>query len=216
MTAVRTLLACGALAGPVFVIVGFGQAFTRQGFDVTRHPLSVLSNGDLGWIQVANFLVSGLLVVAGAVGMRQVLRPGRAATWGPLLVAGYGVGLVAAAIFRADPMDGFPPGTPPGPPAAISTFGLLHFVAAAIAFFSLIAACFVFARRFGALGERGWAAYSAATGLIFFAAFAGNAAAGGQAALNVAFAVAVVLAWAWLSAMALRLMGEAASRQTLA
>ena len=80
MTAVRTLLACGALAGPVFVMVGFGQAFTCQGFDITRHPLSVLSNGDLGWIQVANFLVSGLLVVAGAVGMRQVLRPGRAAT----------------------------------------------------------------------------------------------------------------------------------------
>ena len=212
----RTLLACGAVAGPLFVIVGFGQAFTRQGFDLTRHPLSVLSNGDLGWLQIANFLVSGLLVVAGAIGMRRALRGGRGGTWGPLLIAVYGLGLVAAAIFRADPMDGFPPGTPPGPPAAISTFGLLHFVAAAIAFFSLIAACFVFARRFGALGERGWAAYSAATGLIFFAAFAGIASGGGQPVFGVAFAVAVVLAWAWLSAMALRLMGKAASGQTLA
>src|SRR2546428_12373527 len=113
-------------------------------------------------------------------------------------------------------MDGFPPGTPPGPPAAISTFGWLHFVAAASGFFSLIAACFVFARRFGALGERGWAAYSAATGLIFFGAFAAIASGGGQPAFNVAFAVAVVIAWVWLSAMALRFMGEAASRQTLA
>src|SRR5438128_1850429 len=61
VTAMRTLLACGAVAGPLFVIVGFGQAFTRPGFDLTRHPLSVLSNGDLGWLQIANFLVSGLL-----------------------------------------------------------------------------------------------------------------------------------------------------------
>src|SRR5207237_3774866 len=99
-------------------------------------PPSVLSNGDRGWIQVANFLVSGLLVVAGAVGMRQVLRPGRAATWGPLLVAGYGVGLVAAAIFRADPMDGFPPGSPPGSPAAISTHGQPAFGVVATRLFS--------------------------------------------------------------------------------
>ena len=84
----RVLLACAAVAGPLYVVVGLIQMFIREGFDIRRHAMSVLSNGDLGWIQVANFLVTGLLVIAGAVGMRQMLMAGRAATWGPLLVAG--------------------------------------------------------------------------------------------------------------------------------
>src|SRR5262249_7847804 len=53
----RALLACGVLAGPLYMAIYLGQALTRPGFDITRHPASVLSNGDLGWIQVANFLV---------------------------------------------------------------------------------------------------------------------------------------------------------------
>ena len=69
----KSLLTAGAIAGPVYLIVGLAQAFTRPGFDITRHALSLLSNGDLGWIQVTNFLVSGLLVIAGAIGMRRAL-----------------------------------------------------------------------------------------------------------------------------------------------
>src|SRR3989442_6504396 len=109
----RTLLACGAVAGPLFVIVGFGQAFTRQGFDLTRHPLSVLSNGDLGWLQIANFLVSGLLVIAGAIGMRRALRDGRGGTLGPLLVPRYRLGIVYTAILLDDPAQRHPPLKPP-------------------------------------------------------------------------------------------------------
>jgi hypothetical protein len=75
----RTLLACGVFAGPLYMAVYLGQALTRPGFDITRHPASVLSNGDLGWIQVTNFLVSGGLVMAAAIGMRLALRTGRAA-----------------------------------------------------------------------------------------------------------------------------------------
>src|SRR5688500_18637823 len=49
----RTLLTCGTLAGPVFVVVGLIQAFTIPGFDLTHHYLSQLSSGELGWIQIA-------------------------------------------------------------------------------------------------------------------------------------------------------------------
>ena len=59
----RTMLWSGILAGPLYLLVGYAQAFTRKGFDLRHHPLSVLSNGDLGWIQVLNFLVSGALVI---------------------------------------------------------------------------------------------------------------------------------------------------------
>jgi hypothetical protein len=34
----RTLLACGVLAGPLYMAVYLGQALTRPGFDITRHP----------------------------------------------------------------------------------------------------------------------------------------------------------------------------------
>src|SRR5712692_8815139 len=108
----KALLACGLAAGPFYFAVSLAQAWTRPGFDLTRHPLSLLSTGDLGWIQITNFIVSGVLVVAGSVGMRRALRTGRASTWGPLLVGLFGVGLIGAGIFAPDPAAGFPPGTP--------------------------------------------------------------------------------------------------------
>jgi hypothetical protein len=41
------LLASGILAGPLFVAVGLIQATIRHGFDLRRHPLSLLSLGGL-------------------------------------------------------------------------------------------------------------------------------------------------------------------------
>ena len=199
----RTLLTAGALAGPIYLVVYFVQAFTRAGFDITRHPASVLSNGDLGWIQITSFLVTGLLLIAGAIGMRRAIHPGRAGTWGPSLFALSGLAMMAAGVFSADPVDGFPPGTPLGPPTSITTTGLLHFVTALVGFIAWIAACFVFARRFGSLGERGWAIFSAITGVLFLGGF-GGAATGSV----LPFVGAVVLMFVWISLLFLRLKGE--------
>ncbi len=206
---IRTLLACGLVAGPLYMIVGLIQVLIRPGFDITRHDLSLMSNGELGWIQIANFLISGLLVIACAAGMRRVLRPGRGDTWGPLLVGLYGLGLIGAGVFTADPAYGFPPGTP-ADAHTISWHGLLHFISGGVGFLALIAACFVFARRFAALGKPGWAAYSVATGVIFFAAFLGIASGSGQAWIVIGFWIGVALAWAWISAVSARLMAEQA------
>src|SRR2546421_11352022 len=106
------LLLCGAVAGPVYLVVGLAQALTRPGFDLTRHDLSLLANGDLGWIQVANLVVSGLLGVAGAVGMRRAVRSGRAALWGPPLGRVAGPGLGGAGVCLPDPAPGSPAGAP--------------------------------------------------------------------------------------------------------
>lgn len=200
----KMLLACGVVAGPLYVLVGAFEILIRPGFDLTRHELSLMSIGDLGWIQITNFLVTGLLVLAGAIGMRRVMYPGRGGTWGPVLVGLYGLGLIGGGFFIADPMNGFPPGVQAGP--SISWHAVLHFVSAVIAFLGLIAACFVFARRFAARRRPGWAAYSVATGVLFLAAFFGIASGSKQAAIHVAFGVAVVLGWAWVSAIALRLI----------
>ena len=111
----RALLCCGVLAGPIYIVVGLVQALTREGFDLTRHDLSLLANGRLGWIQITNLVVTGLMTIAAAVGIRRSWRGVRGGTWAPLLLGVYGAGLVAAGIFVADPTLGFPPGTPNGP-----------------------------------------------------------------------------------------------------
>lgn len=161
--ATRALLACGVAAGPLFVSVVVIQELTRAGFDPKRQPLSLLSLGDLGWIQITNFVVAGLLALASAVGLRRVLHPGRAGTWGPLLIGAYGVGLVWGGVFRADPAFGYPAGAPAGAPEHVSWHGILHAIAPAAAGVALIAACFVFARRFAARKQPGWVAYCVIT-----------------------------------------------------
>jgi hypothetical protein len=136
------------VAGPLFIVVALLQAFTRPGFELARHPLSLLSLGDLGWIQIANFVIIGLMLTAAAAGMRRVLHAGPGKAWGPWLIGAFGVSLVAGGVFVADPAFGFPPGTPDGAPDQLSWHGTLHAVAPVVGFLSLIAACFVFARRF--------------------------------------------------------------------
>jgi Protein of unknown function (DUF998) len=196
------LLACGVVAGPLFVAVALLQAFTREGFDLGRHPLSLLSLGELGWIQIANFVVAGLLSVAFAVGLRRVLQSGRGSRWGPLLVGAYGVGLIMGGVFVTDAGAGFPPGAPAGAPEQLSWHGMLHAIAPVLAFVSLIAACFVLARRFAGLGQRGWAGYCVATGVALLGLLAWP----DQDTVVVQLAVAIVLGWAWLSALAARLL----------
>ena len=197
--ATRTFLSCGAAAGLVYVAVGIAQILTREGFDIRRHALSLLSNGDLGWIQIANFLCSGLLVIAGAIGFRRTLHPGRGGTWLPILFAMYGLGLIGAGIFVADPGAGFPPGTPTG--TTMTRSGVLHFVFGGIGFYALTAACFVATYRFGKEGRLGWAIYSAVSGAFFFISFAAIASGTASVAVLLAFYAAVAWIWIWLSAL---------------
>lgn len=102
----RVLLYCGVVAGPLYIIVGIIEILIRPGFDPTRHDLSLMSNGDLGWIPIGLFIITGLLTIAGAVGMRRIMRGSRGGTWGPLLVGLYGLGLIGAGFFIADPAKG--------------------------------------------------------------------------------------------------------------
>jgi uncharacterized membrane protein YhaH (DUF805 family) len=158
----RNLLYCGIVAGPLFIAASLVLAFTRTGFDLARHPLSLLSLGSLGWVQIVNFVVSGILYVLGAVGLRAALRQSRGGTWGPLFVGLSGIGLIIAGVFTADPGAGFPPGAPAGAPT-MSWHGLLHEIGFMLSFVGATAACAVFARRYAALGRRGWLVAALAT-----------------------------------------------------
>lgn len=201
----RTLLLAGAAAGPLFTILVAGQLLTRDGFDLTHHPLSLLSLGDLGWIQVGNFVVAGALVLALAAGIRRTLADGPGRTWGPVLVAGYGVGLVMGGVFLPDPGLGYPPGTPDGIPDDFTWHGILHAVAPPLAFTALVAASLVLTRRFARNRQRGWAFYSAATAVVAVVLSAWP----DQDSASVRLAVASGIGFCWTTAIAVHLRGRA-------
>ena len=138
------LLACGVAAGPLFIVTIFVLAFTRAGFDITRHPPSLLSLGDLGWIQITNFIACGLLFIAGGVGLRRA----NAGVWGPILIACVGAGMILGGLFNADPGLGFPAGAPAGQPSTMTWHAMLHLTGFGIGYTALVAACFVFTRRY--------------------------------------------------------------------
>ena len=162
-----TLLACG-IAGPViFIAVFLLEGLTRSGYDPMRQYVSLLSLGDGGWLQVANFVVTGVLIVAAGVGLgRSWSELGR---WVPRLVALVGIALVWAGVFVTDPAQGYPGGAPAGLPTDASWHAGLHYLGALVVFVGLPVAMVVAARS-SAMREAmpGWSIYClTSAGLMF-------------------------------------------------
>lgn len=157
------LLRAGMVAGPLFIVVALVQAFTREGYDWTRHPTSMLALGDLGWIQVTNFVVASVLFFSCAVGIKRVLRGGPAGTWGPILVGTFAVALFIAGVFPTDAGLGFPPGAPEGFPE-FSWHGIVHTIGPTLGINSLFVSYFVFSRYFFRTRQTGWAVASIVVG----------------------------------------------------
>src|SRR6185503_16722204 len=142
----RMLLGCGALAGPLFSIAWFIEGLNRDNYDPIRHPISALSLGEFGWTQIVNFIVTGILTLVLAFGLRTAFQIGRGKTWIPILITLVGIGFLGTGLFATDPLNGYPPGTPAIllPPTLI---GSLHVLFASFVF-GLPVACFVMARHF--------------------------------------------------------------------
>ncbi len=207
----KSLLGYGVLAGPFYVLVVLGQALTRPSFDLTHDDASLLSNGGPGWVQITNFVITGLMVIAFAIGVHRALRTGIAATWGPRLLGLFGLGLIGAGLFVADPMNGFPAGTPAGHPTVLSLHGTLHIACAGIGFLGLVAACFVVARRLASDGRAQLAMFSRATGVIFLAGFFVVASGSSSIAVVGAFWLALLVAWGWIGMLAVDLYRQVAA-----
>jgi hypothetical protein len=199
-------LTAGAAAGPFFYIVALLQMPFRSGFDIRHHAISVLSLGDLGWIQIANFIITGLLALLGAAGMKRCLGASRGGTWGPALVGAYGVGLILGGLFHPDPGLGFPPGAPAGIPTSMSPHAMVHSLGFFTAFLSLIVASFVFAGRFARMGQRRLAVYSASSGLAALLLIVLGTST--PSLVGVIFAAAGAVAFGWVSVLEARLLNE--------
>jgi hypothetical protein len=168
----RILLLCGAIAGPLFLLTVLIQDYTRPAFDPRLQLLSLLSLGEWGWVQIVNFVLAGVLNLLYAGGLWRRLHPGRAGTWGPLLIGAYGFGLIAVGVFRTDPVKGFPPGAiaSTGP----SWHGAIHALGGLFVFVVLAAALGVFVRFFLARKERWWAFYCLASAVLIILFFFGS------------------------------------------
>jgi hypothetical protein len=206
----RTLLLCGALAGPLFVITFLIEGALRPQYQPLRHPVSSLALGDSGWTQSANFIVTGLLVVGFAVGVRLALKGQPGSVAGALLVGVWGAALVAAGAFLTDPVSGYPPGTPAMVEHA-TAHGTVHDLASLAGFAALAASCFVFARRFAKRRQWGWLGYSVLSGLAFIVTLVLTTAGFAQAAGLVDVAgllqrITVSIGWCWLSLLAFHVL----------
>ena len=203
----RQLLACGVIAGALFIGLNTIQILTRPGFDLRRLAISVLALGDFGWVQVSNFILSGLLTIAFAVGARQALRGGRARTFGPILIAANGLALTIGGIFTTDAGLGFPPGAPDTIPDPLSWHAQIHSFSFFIAVIAIVLASLVFARRFAGSRQWRWVAYCAITAAAMPALVTY-----GMMNLNIIgvafFAMAVVMT-GWNAAIALHLRSNA-------
>ena len=193
----RSLLGYGILVGPFYLIVGLAQAFVRDGFDFRRHALSHLANGPGGWVQTANFVLSGAMVIAAAVGIARVLGPrSRATSW---FLGVFGASMLVAAVFHADPVYGFPAGTSMADPTTFSTSGMSHFIAGAIGFVSLAVSALAASRALAKRNERSLARLSLFAGIAILLGFFGGGALSRYIGGVAGIWFAVVVGWAWLA-----------------
>jgi len=212
-TLTTRLLACGAVGGFGFVAAAAVEGMIRPDYHALHQPVSMLSLGAGGWRQIANFVITGLLMVAFARGLRRALPWGAGAKWGPILIGIYGLGLIAAGVFPADPGFGYPPGAHLGPAATPSAHGTLHNLVSLIVFVSLSAACFVFARRFASQSAgRLWVAYSVVSGVAVPAFLvAAIVAWSNRAPVNfggVFQRLSIGAGWVWVALLAIRITHE--------
>jgi len=193
----RSLLGWGVVAGPFYLVAGLGLALTRPGFRFADHQLSLLMLGDGGWMQITNIVLTGLMVLAAALGV--VRSTGARAP--AVLLGVYGVCLILSGVFPPDPLAGFPAGAEP----VATLSGITHLAVGAIGFGCLAAAAFVAARWFARRGDTAFARTSRVLGGVVVVGFVGGAALSTSPVGVLALWVAVVAGFAWLFLASLRL-----------
>lgn len=205
----RSLLGYGVLVGPFYLLIGVAHGLVRDGFSFARHPLSVLANGPGGWVQTANFVLSGLMVIAAAVGFWRVPTPRLRAS--PVFLALFGLSMIVASVLRADPMDGFPAGTLLGPPTTISPMGMGHFIAGTVGFVCMALSCLCSAPAMSRIGNRTLAIGGMLSGLAVLVGFFGGFLVPVLAGTTTGIWIAVVVGWAWLGWVSAKLYRMAPS-----
>lgn len=161
----RTLLRCGVAAGPLFLTTATVEGGRRTDYHLAVHPMSSLSLGPRGWVQQANFIVTGKLLLLGAAGLWRSDNRFAAAT-----LATAGTCLILSGVYDTDPVSDYPPGaTTPEPSTPHNT---VHVASAIPIFLGLPLAQLTDAAR-AVRTDPARAAYSAGSGAAMLVGFVG-------------------------------------------
>ena len=186
------------LFGAVIALATLLQYDFRRGLgwhpvDASSVPYpSALALGPYGWLQVANFVLFGLLLLVFAVGLHRGVGDGRGSKLGPALLTAAGVGLVLCG-FKTEPDLSTTPQT---------VHGWLHLIGFFVMAGGLLGGAFALWRRLRKHALwRCYGRYSLVTGLLAIASFAVP----GQASIYLLLAVML----AWVEVLAIRLLSRA-------
>jgi Protein of unknown function (DUF998) len=217
---VRVELACGVAAGPLFVGSFTAIGARRAGYDWRRHAVSSLAAGRGGWLQRANFIVTGSLFCIAAHGLARSPRQTLGPRVVPTLIFGVGGGLIGSGLFVTDPAAGFPPSPGDHDEAARTTSvvptreGRLHNLCAIPIFAGMPIAALTSTTLAVRRGEYRWASYSAGSAIamtiafvLFGASFGGAPRLAGRG--GVMQRVSITTGFGWLSALSLRALTSA-------
>jgi hypothetical protein len=193
----KSLLGYGVIVGPFYVVASVVHGLLTPGFDFARDSWSLLSLGPAGWVHVVVFVLTGLMLIAAAIGFRRHVSSGAGRTaW--LYLAVYGILLLGAGAFAPDAPDG-----------TFSWHGMLHLLCGGLGFVAFAVWAFLTARRL-AVRSRGMAVLSVLVGVLLLVGFGFIAAGAGSVVANVVFTIAVIVSWAWLSIVSVVYYREAA------
>ena len=136
----KVLSLCGVVMPLWLAAVVTIASSLRPGYDQLSQTISELGVGSLGAVMDVGFFVTGLLVVAAALGLRRSVSPGRAARAGFILLIVYAAGNIVDSLFTCDL----------GCPLTGSFHQEVHNVTAIVAFVALEFSPLLFSRAFRA------------------------------------------------------------------
>jgi len=215
----RRGLYAGVLGPSLFTVVYVVEDVLRPSVNPWRQSISFLSHGPAGWVQNADFLVVGGLVLLFAVALTVVAAQGAAdeRTWLNRLarLEGVGaVGLVLVGLVRQGRLGAVPPPGLSTPFGYLTVAGMIHIVGGIMIFGAGACAGAMGAQAVpSSLMSRGWRRFSLASAVLVTAAlvlFVLTAANGGPSGLFER--VAAFSSSVWTVVLAVRLDRWAASR----
>jgi hypothetical membrane protein len=121
---IRQLALTGITGPPLFILLTIVEDILQDRFLVTTgndplvvSPMSVNALGPIGWLQILNFILFGLSIIALALGLHRGVQAGRWSKIGIGLLIAVGVTMVLSGIFTEDSVT---PGNP------MTFHGLVH------------------------------------------------------------------------------------------
>ena len=139
----------GILAPAIFVGVFTVEGVLRSGYDPLKMYISALSLGNLGWLQISNFILLGLLLFIFTIGLSKEFQTGKASRGGIITLYIISVLFFISGPFVMDPTE--------TPADQMSVHGLIHGISGGIVFLIMPIIIFIFLRRF--FSDNNWQSF---------------------------------------------------------